>query len=160
MKRILIGLALVAGIAGVGYLATLGCCQLISRKSAPASLGDQLQLTPSQRQGFAALERDFLARKQASCGMLCAKRAHLIQLLKQDQPDLASLGILAEEIGQEQIALERATLEHLVKLQEGLEPSQRERLVALVTEKLRAACEMTACGASPGCFVKEGDKKQ
>jgi len=158
MSRILKGLALCAAIGAVAYLATIGCCRLMLFRAQTVSLSDRLHLTPVQRQAMEPLEKEFLARKQASCGILCAKRAQLIQLLKQPNPVRAAGLQLVEEIGQEQMVLEKATLEHLLAVGQQLEPSQREQLGRLVTEQLRTACRMTACGTTPGCEVA-GKKK-
>jgi hypothetical protein len=66
------------------------------------------------------------------------------------------LAQLAEEIGQEQTALEKATLDHLLAVGRQLDPKQRERLMASVSEELRTACRMTACGMTEGCAMQEG----
>ena len=100
MKRFLIGAALFLGIAGVAYLATLGCCQMMSRGRSAVSWADRFDLSPDQRQAVAEADKQFLAQKEASCGVLCAKRAQLIELLKQPEPDRAALAQLTEEIGQ------------------------------------------------------------
>ncbi len=158
MKRILWVSIGALGIAGVVYLATVGCCHLIGAGQRSISLTQQLGLTGAQSQAIAALEKNFLARKGASCQVLCAKRAQLIQLLKQPEPDQAALAVLTEEIGREQVALEKGTLEHLLAVRRHLEPAQREKLIGLMTEQLRTACRMTACGATEGCAVTEGKR--
>ena len=161
MKRFLIGAGVLLGIAGVTYLATVGCCHLIVGKNhSAAGWVDRLNLAPEQRQAVAAAQKQFMAQKQESCGILCAKRAQMIETLKQKDPDRAVLAQLAEEIGREQTALETATLDYLLAVSRQLEPPQRERLMASVSEELRTACRMTACGMTPGCKVREGEKKQ
>ncbi len=158
MRRIFIGVLVFVGLSGILYLATLGCCQLMTFPKAgakPIPLSEQLHLTPTQRQAVAPLEKSFLAQRQASCQTLCAKRAQLIQSLKQANPDRATLGSLVEEIGQEQMILEKATLDHLLALRGSLDPTQQERLMVLITEELRTACKNTACGMTPGCAMKE-----
>ena len=157
MKKIVIGAILFVGIAGVLYLATLGCCELMTsrhQQTKPVAFSEQLQLNSRQKQTLSSLEKGFLAKKQASCEVLCAKRAQVIQLLKQPAPDQAVLHTLVEEIGQEQTALEMATVEHLLALRQHLDVPQREKLTALVTEQLRTACQATACGSTPGCAVQ------
>ncbi len=150
-----IGTAVVVGaVGGLVYLATIGCCQMMgwgNKKS--VSLTAQLGLSKSQRKEVAELEKNFLARKAASCDTLCAKRAQLIQLLQQENPDRETLNQLVGEIGMEQAALERATLEHLLAVREKLDPAQRATLAGRVTDQLRAACRATACGATSGCSV-------
>ena len=158
MSRILKFLVLCGAIAAVAYLATIGCCHLMLFRAQPVSLSDRLHLMPSQRRMIEPLEKEFLARKQASCGILCAKRAQLIQLLKQPNSDRTASLQLVEEIGQEQMVLEKTTLEHLLAVGQQLVPSQREQLGRLVAEQLRTACRMTACGVTSGCEVT-GKKK-
>lgn len=155
MKRVLIVGAAFCAVAFVAYLATLGCCQLIGKMSRPTSLSRQLQLTSAEREKVSSLEQEFLAIKAETCSRLCQKRAQLIQLLKSKEADVATSGVLAEEIGREQIALEKATLAHLLALRQVLSPAQVERLMGQMTEELRTACTMTACGMTPGCAVTE-----
>lgn len=153
MKRILIAGIVFGAVALVAYLSTLGCCQLIGKMGRPTPLSRQLQLTSAQRERVAPLEREFLAVKAETCSRLCQKRAQLIQLLKSKEADAATSDALVEEIGREQIALEKATLAHLLALRQVLEPAQVERLMAQMTEELRTACSMTACGMTPGCAI-------
>ena len=159
MKRFLIGAGILLGIAGVTYLATVGCCHLIGRGRSAAGWVDKLPMTPDQRQAASAAKEQFMAQKTESCRLLCGKRAQVIQLLKQPEPDRAALAQLAEEIGQEQTRLEKATLDYLLAVNRQLEPAQRERLMASVSEDLRTACEETACGMTPGCAMHEGKGK-
>ena len=156
-KRIVIGTVLFLGVAGVIYLATLGCCHLIGscRAAKPVLLSEQLGLTASQRQEIASLEKNFMAQKEASCQLLCAKRAQIIQILKQPDPDQGVLHNLVQEVGQEQMILEKATVDHLLAVREHLEPAQRQKLVDLMSSQLRAACQATACGTTSGCSVTE-----
>jgi len=158
VKRILLGTAGILAVSGIAYFATLGCCQWIGFRRQLRPLADRLNLTPAQRQAVASLEKEFLARKEATCQTLCAKRAQLVQLLKQPEPDRFALKTVTEEIGREQTSLERATLDHLLALRQQLDPPQRERLIALVSDQLRTACSATACGMTPGCALKQGDK--
>jgi Spy/CpxP family protein refolding chaperone len=160
MKRFLIGAGVLLGIAGVAYLATLGCSHLIRESRSPAGWVDQLPMTPEQRQAASEAKEQFMAQKRESCSSLCAKRAQVIQLLKQPDPNRSALAQLTEEIGQEQTRLETATLDYLLAVNRQLEPPQRERLMASVSEELRTACKETACGMTPGCMMQEGEKKQ
>ena len=123
------------------------------------AFSEALELTPAQREAVAAEEKNFLAAKQAGCEALCAKRAQLIELLRQPQPDRAALSSITEEIGREQVVLEKATLEHLLAVSRHLSPDQREKMTAMVAEQLRTACRMTACGETPGCVLK-GNRSQ
>ena len=153
MKRIGTGIILAAVVASVAYLATLGCCQLLASAGKPKSLTDQLRLSPAQRGEVASLEKGFMEQKNKSCELLCEKRAQLIQLLRQPEPDRTLMARLVDEIGQEQTALERATVEHLMAVREKLDPSQRERFTALMAGEFRDACKSTSCGMTPGCAV-------
>lgn len=153
MKRILVVAAALAGAGVLIYLATLGCCQLLSGSAKPVPLTQGLNLTPEQGQQVAGLRRDYLDRKAESCRTLCAKRAQMITLLRAADPDRGTLMTLIEEIGREQTALEKATVEHLLAVSRRLEPGQRKKLISRVTEELREACRQTACGAAGECFV-------
>ncbi len=155
MKRIVVGAVILLGLGGVAYLATVGCCTLLARGARPVSWTDRLELTANQRAEVSALEEGFLRQKEASCQVLCAKRAQLIELLKQPAPDRRVMAQVVNEIGQEQEQLERATLDYMVNLKGRLRPEQGEKLVAMVGDRLRTACQATACGVSPGCSMKE-----
>ena len=160
MKRFVWIALVLLGIGTVAYWATISCCRLMGMNSSPASLIDDLGLTPEQESQAAALEKDFLARKNTSCQALCEKRAQLIRVIQEKEPDQALIDRLVEEISTEQMTLEKATLTHLLALRQILEPAQRERLVARMSEQLRSACDMTACGASGSCPMKEGKSKR
>ena len=155
MKRWLVRGVLLVAIAAVAYLATLGCCQWLGWPGRPGSLTRQLALSPEQRQAIGPMEKEFLTQQKASCQALCAKRAQLIQLLKQPVPDRTAMSQLTEEIGQEQTALEKATLDYLLGVGRHLDPTQRRKLMAMVSEDLRTACKATACGMTPGCSVQK-----
>lgn len=160
MKRFLWIALILLGIGTAAYWATIGCCRMMGMNSSRASLADGLGLTPEQSSQAAVLEKDFLARKNSSCRILCEKRAQLIRVIQEKEPDQALIDRLVEEISTEQMALEKATLTHLLALRKILEPAQRERLVARMSEQLRNACDMTACGASGSCSMKEGKSKR
>ena len=159
-KRIFVGAAVAAALAGVAYLSAVGCCQLIAAWGKPASLSDRLKLSPTQRRAIASMEKRFIGQKRSACQRLCAKRAQMIQLLKQPVPDSGTLDLLVQEIAREQATLERGTLEHLLRMRAQLEPAQQERMTVLLSDQLRSACRMTACGDTPGCAVVEADRKR
>lgn len=153
MRKFLIWSVLLAGIAGVAYLATVGCFHMLGRKPAAMSWVDHFNLPPERQEQVEEARKQFMAQKQESCQRLCAKRAQIIQLLKQTDPDRSALMQLTEEVGQEQTLLEKATLEYLLAVNRHLDPAQRERLSASLSEELRTACKATACGMTPGCAV-------
>ena len=159
MKRIFLWILALAAVAAAAYGVTRGRCQLGRRSEAGGSLVEQLRLRPEQRGPIAKLEAQFLSVKQASCGTLCAKRAQLIQEMRQSAPDRAALNLITEEIGREQTAMEKATIEHLLSLEGELDPDQRERLIDSVAERLRTACNATACGGTKGCMVAEAGQR-
>ena len=153
MKRGIVSVLILAAVAAVAYLATVGCCQTVGMGRKTVSLMEGLHLTPVQKQEIAVLEKDFLAGKQANCQALCEKRAQLIPLIQQENPDQRLIHALVEEIGAEQIAFEKTTLDHLLALSQHLSPPQRQKLMQRVIEELRTACRATACGETPGCAV-------
>jgi len=154
MKKWWMGLTIFALVAGVAYLATLGCCQLLGWRKRPVSLMNGLGLTALQKRALAGSEKEFLQLKAASCEALCAKRAQLIQLLKEPAPDRRAMALVVEEIGREQTALEKGTLQHLLAAREQLTPAQWGKLADSVSDQLRLACRQTACGDTPGCALK------
>ena len=158
-KPLLQGALLLTAIGGVAYLATTGCCRLMGWGHRPVSMTADLALSREQQEQVAVLEKDFLIRKSASCDLLCAKRAHLIQQLKQEQPDREVLTRLVDEIGAEQTALERVTVDHLLAVREKLDLPQRKKWTASLSEKLRTACKATACGSAGRCFL-QGEKEK
>lgn len=159
MKRWFWTALLLAAVVGAAYWATLGSCRMMGLGCKTVSWFDDLNLSPEQRKKTASLEKDFLVRKQASCQILCEKRAQMIQLMKQQNPDRVLMDRLVEEIGTEQTALEKATISHLLALQRVLNPVQRERFFAQVSDQLRNACKATACGMTSGCSVMGAKSK-
>ena len=155
MRRLLGAAFLFIVIGTVAYFSTVGCCHLLWGWKRPIALSQQLHLTAAQRSAIAPLEKNFLAQKESTCQRLCEKRAQLIQLIRQPEPDRALMAQITEEIGREQISLEKTTLEHLMAVRQYLEPAQQEKLAALLTGELRTACTMTACGMTPGCEITE-----
>lgn len=154
MKRIWVGIGLFAAVAGVAYLATVGCGELLRAARRNVSWSERLGLSGEQRGRVAALEKGFLAQSQATCGTLCAKRAQMITLLQQDPPDRAALSAVVEGIGAEQVAMERTTLDHVLAVASELDPPQRGRYLARAREELRSACRGTACGVSGACLAE------
>lgn len=158
MKKILLSAALVAAALAVAYLATMGSCHLAGVWKRAGAWSDRLGLTPEQKRKVAGLEESFARQRGASCETLCAKRAQMIALLKQPEPDRAALSGIVEEIGAEQTALEKATLEHILAVAAVLDPERRGKLIAQVSEELRAACKGTACGMGPGCSMRDKNR--
>ncbi len=156
MKKFLVGSVLLIGLAAAAYLASIGCCHLLMRPRAGQGWVDRLALAPEQQAPVAEAKKQFMVQKEESCRILCAKRAQMIQLMKQEEPDRAALVQLTDEIGQEQTRLEKATLDYLLAVSRVLEPSQKKRLMAAVSEELRTACNETACGMGPGCAIRPG----
>ena len=154
MKRWIITVLLLAGIGFVAYLSTVGCCRLMGWGRRPVTLSQRLNLTSSEHEEMVRLEQAFSRRQAQSCELLCAKRAQLIQLVQQDDPDAALIQRIVEEIGFEQMSMEKATAEHLLALRRSLDPDQRKQLSALIAEEPRTACSQTVCGRTPNCFAK------
>ncbi|MBI1953567.1 MAG: periplasmic heavy metal sensor [Candidatus Omnitrophica bacterium] len=154
MKKWCVGFLVFLLVAGAGYLASLGCCRLLGWHKKPVSLMNGLGLSASQKKALAEAEKEFLRLKAESCGVLCAKRAQLIQLLKEPAPDRRTMDLVVEAIGRQQTALEKGTLQHLLAAREHLTPAQWNKLVDSVSDQLRQACRQTACGDSPGCALK------
>jgi len=162
MKRVLIGFCAFAAIAGVAYLSVIGCCSLISHHRGSAerafSMSRRLKLSGDERRQVDRLEKEFLVKKENTCRSLCAKRERLAQLLRQEPEDQAALSQIVEEIGRDQMILEKATLDHLRAIQSYLNPEQRRTMNGWVAKEMESACEMTACGYTPGC-VEPGHKE-
>jgi len=155
MKRLVrntVGLGLVAGVC---YLAVIGFCNLVGIERRPTSFTEGLHLSPDERIAVDRLTERYLATKQDACAVLCAKRAQLIRLIREEQPDIETMHRLVEEIAQVQMGLERATLEHLLAVGRLVGPRDRQQLIDRVTERLRMACRMTACGETPDCTLRD-----
>ena len=155
MKKVLIQVGLFLAVAGVAYLATLGCGQAFRNAGCGLPWSQRLGLSGEQKERVAALEKGFLAQNQAVCGTLCAKRAQMIELLKKENPDRATLTALVEEIGTEQTAMEKLSLDHVLAVSSQLDPAARERYLTMAREELRTACKATACGMGAACSAKK-----
>lgn len=155
MKKLLVQVGLFAAVAAVAYLATLGCGQVFRNARCGVPWSQRLGLSGEQKERVAVLEKSFLRQSQAACGTLCAKRAQMIELLKKESPDRPALSALVEEIGAEQLAMEKASLDHVLAVASQLDPAARERYLAMVREDLRTACRGTACGMGANCMAKK-----
>ena len=155
MKRFIFGGLILGAIAGTAYLAALGSCRVLGVNRRKTTMTQGLNLNSAQKEKITALKKEYLTRKQAGCETLCAKRAQLIQALKQEEPDPSVLNGIIEEIGREQIALEKATLDHLLAVSRSLDTARRERLIASMSEELRLACKATACGRHQDCLLRQ-----
>lgn len=147
MKRFWIAavLLVLSGLAAYGM--ARGCCRfLVRREGVNGMLLDRLSLTDDQRSAVAPVEADYMKKKKATCDLLCAKRAQLIQTIKQPEWDRDVLFQLVQEIGQEQTLFEQETIDYLTALNAHLDEPQKKRLKELVSEELRNACQSTACG--------------
>lgn len=155
LKRLGLGVVVLGFLGGMVYLASLGCVHLWAEKNRPIPLSKQLDLTAQQSAQFQAQEKNFMNQKELACEKLCEKRAQLIQAIRSNEPDTVLLTSLTEEIGREQMVLERATLEHLLALRSVLKPAQQKKLTTAISRQLREACKMTACGKTSGCHLDE-----
>ncbi|MCM8812169.1 MAG: periplasmic heavy metal sensor [Candidatus Omnitrophica bacterium] len=153
MKRFLIAAAILLPTAALVYLATIGCCHLLASGRKPASLLSHLALSAEQKKELAGLEAGYLAEKQRACERLCATRDRLLTALQKPDSDQVMLTQMIEEIGREQMNLEKATLQHILAVRGRLDSRQKVQLTRMVSERLHSACEMTACGATPACAV-------
>ncbi len=147
MKRFWIAAVLLALSGLAAYGLARGCCRFWAKKEGVnEQILDRLALTSEQRLAVAPIEADYLKKKNATCELLCAKRAQLIQTMKQPEWDRDVLFQLVQEIGQEQTLFEQETIDYLTALNQYLDEPQKKRLRELVTAELRTACQATACG--------------
>ena len=159
MKRFLIWAALLVLVGLAAYGLARGCCHFWAKPCVSGEgLIDQLGLTAAQRAEVAPVEADYMRKKKASCDLLCAKRAQLIQTLKQPEWDRDVMFQLVEEIGREQTLFEQETIDYIIAVSAHLDEPQKNRLKQTVAEELRTACQSTACGVAWGCSMK-GDGK-
>ncbi len=86
--------------------------------------------TPEQTQQLAALEKQFVARRDPLRGKVLARRAHLYELLQQEAPKQAQIEAEIQAISALQRQVQGEVVAHLLRVKGILNETQRQQFFA------------------------------
>ncbi|MFQ6091566.1 MAG: Spy/CpxP family protein refolding chaperone [bacterium] len=96
----------------------------------------QLNLTEDQFRRVRDAQGQVAEEMEAMRKSLRAKRAELVRLLREPDPDRAEIDARLREIATLQADLERRVVDNLLKLKGVLTPEQREKLLSIIDHHL------------------------
>jgi Spy/CpxP family protein refolding chaperone len=99
-------------------------------------------MTPEQTQQLGALEKQFVARRDPLREEVLARRAHLYELLQQDEPDQKQIEAETQAISGLQRQVQGEVVAHLLRVKGILNEAQREQFFS--------ALAVTMCPAAVG----------
>ncbi|MBU0608957.1 MAG: periplasmic heavy metal sensor [Armatimonadetes bacterium] len=99
-------------------------------------------MTPQQTQQFADLEKQFVGRRDPLREKILARRAHLYELLQQDEPDQKQIEAEIQAISALQRQIQGEVLAHLLRVKSLLNEAQRQQFFATLA--------VTMCPAAVG----------
>lgn len=96
----------------------------------------QLGITEAQNEGLEAIEARFADRETALKSRLAKANAELGRVLKEDRKYSPRVEATVDEIHNAMAELQKATIEHLIEMEEVLTPEQFDHLLELTGEAL------------------------
>jgi len=138
MKTIVLSVALAAVVAaGISF----GTARWLARPPV-VNLHDtgwlqrELKLSPEQSAQVVTLAADYRAAVNQSCAKHCDARFTLSEELAKTEVDLPAAEAAVGKMCAAANAVERTTLEHILRVREVLTPDQRTRYAALINQQL------------------------
>ncbi|MBW7956755.1 MAG: periplasmic heavy metal sensor [Deltaproteobacteria bacterium] len=125
----------ILGAAGFFYLKECGT-SLGKAEKRHEAVTEKLKLTPEQKSLFKEEDKKFRASIQAAHGELAEKRRHIFRLLKEEEPDRASINASLAEIGRVQGVIEAKAIEHMLREKAVLNREQQERYLELLEKRM------------------------
>ncbi|MFT5469052.1 MAG: Spy/CpxP family protein refolding chaperone [Verrucomicrobiales bacterium] len=122
-----IAMKLVIGGAAVGHM---------SHEDAHDWLHEQLNLTAEQEVELEEIEARFASTESAREAALASANAELAKVLKEDRSYTPRVEAAVEKIHHAMAELQKATIEHLIEMEEVLTPEQYDRLLELAGDAL------------------------
>jgi|Deesub1362B_J571_1020462.scaffolds.fasta_scaffold02161_3 Spy/CpxP family protein refolding chaperone len=143
MKRKLLILGLIFSVAiNIGVLGTIGYNWLKEQnhQEYKHSLGNflcrELGLSESQSKEMESLRKSLEPQINKIKKELREKRAQLVNLLMESDPDQEKINISLKEIGSLQIKLQRIVIYHLLEQKKILSQEQQKKLFSIILERL------------------------
>ena len=142
--------AIVIGATAYGLTRRASCSRC---RPAPDSLDDvsflrrELRLNEAQAREIAKLHGSLNAKLADCCQRHCAVRARLGQALGNETNGTVQARMIVEEMCRAYEASELATLDHIQRVRELLNPEQKRRFDELITECVCGSCAV--CGSMP-----------
>jgi Spy/CpxP family protein refolding chaperone len=148
-------LALTAGYLGM---------RLYSQEKRPVAssplshpLVQLVDMTPEQTQQLAALEQQFVARRDPLREKVLARRAHLYELLQQDTPDQRLIETEIQAISALQRQVQGEVVAHLLRVKDILNEAQRKQFFAALAVTM---CPAVVGSGSGPCLDQPAHGKQ
>jgi len=113
--------------------------RLEPRRFIPEDL--EKRLTERQLQEIEEMRRSTLARAQELRVALHERREALMEELRGAEPDQEKIDEILGDINRMQLELEKEVIRNLLRMKEVLPPQQRERVLDMMRERLRAPKE-------------------
>ncbi|WKZ33911.1 MAG: periplasmic heavy metal sensor [Thermodesulfobacteriota bacterium] len=142
----------ILGAAGFFYLKECGT-SLGKAEKRHEAVSEKLKLTPEQKALFKEENEKFRASILASHGELAEKRRQIFRLLREEEPDMASINASLAGIGKVQGMIEAQAIEHMLREKAVLDRDQQERYIELLEkrmEKRMAERQWKRAHTSPG----------
>ncbi len=122
-------------------LATVMSEQMLA--SSPAtSLYQDLQLTDAQKKQIQALEKQYQSEVKVFCERHCSARMKIAELLKSGEPAMEKILPLQREVCDAYSGSEEATLRHVVRVSEALNPQQKAAFLKKFATSITVSCPM------------------
>lgn len=110
-----------------------------------------VDMTPEQTQQLAGLEKQFVARRDPLREKVLARRAHLYELLQQDEPDQKQIEAEIQAISALQRQIQGEVAAHLLRVKSLLNEAQRKQFFAALAVTMCPA----AVGSGSGPYVDQ-----
>jgi Spy/CpxP family protein refolding chaperone len=149
LKRYLLWLVLMLSLSANATVLAISLRNRVAHPEMP--LLSKVELAPEQRARIMELRGGFLAFRQANHERASTLRGQLADLLKADPPDASRIDESLHAISENQGALQRRVVDHVLAVRAVLRPDQRPTFHDLMTEQLRAGGPMQgACVGEVG----------
>lgn len=99
------------------------------------ALSDKLGLTAEQREAITAMDVEFRREARETRGEIREKRARLIDLLREDDPDREAIDALVTELSSVQERMEHLVVDHIIEEKSVLTPEQGSVFLDIIEQR-------------------------
>lgn len=145
MKRLFLFALAIAAITLVGFWGGRKACMLMW----PGSVNPQLRwyanlgLSPAEAEALKKQDAAFRVEGDRLCMRICRGRMELLSLLEREGVPEEEVFRKIEEIGAQQVLIEKGIAAHILAVRERLTPDQSAAYLANVREQLRESIRQT-----------------
>ncbi len=113
---------------------------------AQSGIYQKLSATPEQQKAIQVLDQEFIKEKNRLCMQLCQSRYGLAQLLRRADITQEELDEKTAEVASIQLAMERASVAHILKVKEVLTPEQAKKYMGMLYQDVCSQMDAKSCG--------------